>query len=209
MLLKTFAAILATALIVPHDHLTDLNIGDKAPMLDHPMADVSGDTITLKDLAGEKGLLVIFTSNTCPFVIGSEGSEGWDGRYAEIHHLTIGMNVGMALINSNHTTRDKGESMQAMQARHKEHNYGARYLLDENSTVANAYAARTTPHVFLFNKDMELVYKGAIDDSVASAKEVKEPWLKNALNALNAGKPIEPATTRNIGCSIKRPAHAH
>nr|MDQ3101256.1 hypothetical protein [Bacteroidota bacterium] len=73
----------ATAMISTpeHDPLTDLNIGDTAPKIDQPMIDISGKTITLKDVAAEKGLLVIFTSNQCPFVIGSDGSEGWDGRY--------------------------------------------------------------------------------------------------------------------------------
>ncbi len=63
--------------------------------------------------------------------------------------------------------------------------------------------------MFLFDKDLRLAYKGAIDDNVDSAAGVKEPWLKNAMVALAAGKPIEPATTRNLGCSIKRVAATH
>lgn len=206
LILVAAAAMISTQ---DHDHLTDLNIGDRAPKTDLAMMDVSGRTITLEEVAGEKGLLVIFTSNQCPFVVGSEGSEGWDGRYGELAEFSKGLGVGMALVNSNHANRAKGESMDDMKKRYTDKKFGGYYLLDENNVVADAYAARTTPHVFLFNKEMELVYKGAIDDNVASAAAVKEHWLKNALTNLNAGKAIEPATTRNIGCSIKRGAHMH
>jgi hypothetical protein len=65
------------------------------------------------------------------------------------------------------------------------------------------------PHVFLFDKSMKLAYKGAIDDNVAKAAEVKEHWLKNAMSAIVLAKPIDPATTRNTGCSIKRMPHKH
>ena len=99
--------------------------------------------------------------------------------------------------------------MAAMQDRFKSHKYSGHYVLDQNSAVADAFGAKTTPHVFLFNKDMKLAYKGAIDDNVANPSEVKEKWLHNAITNLVANKPIEPATTRNIGCSIKRVAHDH
>ena len=70
--------------------------------------------------------------------------------------------------------------------------------------VADAFGARTTPHIFLFGADNALEYKGAIDDNVDKADSVKEPWLRDALKAMNAGKKIDPNDTRNIGCSIKR-----
>jgi len=82
-------------------------------------------------------------------------------------------------------------------------------LLDKGHAVADAFGARTTPHVFLFDKDMKLVYKGAIDDNVESASKVQVPYVRNAITNLAAGKPIDPATTRNIGCSIKRVEHQH
>jgi hypothetical protein len=81
--------------------------------------------------------------------------------------------------------------------------------LDENNTVADAFGARTTPHVFLFNKKMELVYKGAIDDNVDDAEAVTTPYLQNAIVATVAGKTPEPATTKNLGCSIKRKVVEH
>jgi len=82
--------------------------------------------------------------------------------------------------------------------------YLAPYVLDEESKLANNFAARTTPHVFLFNSDMELIYKGAIDDSVDSAEEVEEHFLEDAITRSALGKRIKTKSTKAIGCSIKR-----
>lgn len=182
-----------------------LEIGSTAPKQDVVMTDVSGKKVTLKEAAKEKGLLVIFTSNKCPFVIGNgDKSEGWDGRYAGIHDLASKSNIGMVLINSNEASRDKGESMEDMQARYKTRGFKGYYALDKDHVLADAFGALTTPHVYLFDENMKLIYRGAIDDSVDSSKEVEEPYLQNAINAHVAGKTIETNSTRQLGCSIKR-----
>jgi thioredoxin-related protein len=91
-----------------------------------------------------------------------------------------------------------------MVKRTKEKGFKMPYLLDEKSSLANAFGAKTTPHVFLFDHNMKLVYRGAIDDNVNSASAVKTKYLENAMNALSAGKTIEVNDTRPVGCSIKR-----
>lgn len=173
------------------------------------MKDAAGGTHTLKDLAGNNGLLVIFSCNTCPFVVGSEGSEGWEGRYPELMAYSARFGVPTVLVNSNEAKRGEGDGFADMQTRYKERKYAGAYLLDEGHKVADAFGARTTPHVFLFNKQLKLAYKGAIDDNVASAAQVKERWLQNAINNMASGSPVEPAVTRNIGCSIKRVHATH
>ncbi|MBK6540028.1 MAG: thioredoxin family protein [Flavobacteriales bacterium] len=193
----------------PHGELKDMNIGDALPMADHPMMDVSGKEFNLKQLAAKNGLLVVFTCNTCPFVVGSEGSEGWEGRYPELGVFARQNGVGLALVNSNEAKRAMGDGLEDMKAHFTEKKYTHYYLLDKGHAVADAFGARTTPHVFLFDKDMKLVYKGAIDDNVESASKVQVPYVRNAITNLAAGKPIDPATTRNIGCSIKRVEHQH
>ena len=193
----------------PHGELKDMNIGDALPMADHPMMDVSGKEFNLKQLAAKNGLLVVFTCNTCPFVVGSEGSEGWEGRYPELGVFARQNGVGLALVNSNEAKRAMGDGLEDMKAHFTEKKYTHYYLLDKGHAVADAFGARTTPHVFLFDKDMQLVYKGAIDDNVESASKVQVPYVRNAITNLAAGKPIDPATTRNIGCSIKRVEHQH
>jgi hypothetical protein len=210
MLLKlaSIAAVGALALAA-HDPLPDLAIGDALPAAEVRMKDVSGEMRSLKELAGRNGLLVVFSCNTCPFVIGSEGSEGWEGRYPELMAFSSRFGVNVALVNSNEAKRNDGDGFADMQARYKEKKYSGAYLLDEGHRVADAFGARTTPHVFLFDKQLKLAYKGAIDDNVASAGQVKEQWVRNAVSNMANGKPVDPAITRNIGCSIKRMPHQH
>jgi AhpC/TSA family len=182
-----------------------LSIGASAPAADVKMMDISGAQFSLSELKKPGGLLVIFSCNGCPFVVGSEGSEGWEGRYDELRILSESNNIGMALINSNEAKRDKGDDMKSMKTRAEEHGFAkCKYLLDVNSQVANAFYARTTPHVYLFDTNMKLVYKGAIDDNVDDHNKVKEPYLKEAIKNLAAGKKIKPEETKPVGCSIKR-----
>lgn len=210
MLIKTLTlAGVGLLAALAHDPLPDLKIGSALPAPDVKMKDVTGKEITLKEAAGSNGLLVIFSCNTCPFVVGSEGSEGWEGRYREVVHSARRMGVETVFINSNEAKRNDGDSFEDMQRRYKEQNLDGHYVLDKDHVVADAFGARTTPHVFLFNKDMKLAYKGAIDDNVGKAAEVKEHWLRNAMGAMTAGETIDPATTRNLGCSIKRIPHKH
>ena len=169
------------------------------------MADVSGEIVTLESAAEKNGLLVIFSCNTCPFVIGNgTKTEGWEGRYPAIAEMASKKDIGMVLVNSNEAKRSKGDSMEDMKKRYAEKNLAGYYVLDENHKLADAFGALTTPHVFLFDADMELIYKGAIDDSVDSSKDVKEAYLKDAINAHLEGKKIDPASTKQMGCSIKR-----
>ena len=181
-----------------------LKIGKKAPLPYLKMKDVSGAEYSLNSLKKENGLLVIFSCNTCPFVVGNFMNEGWEGRYNEVFDNSNANNIGMVLINSNEAKRPGVDSYEAMVEHSNKMNYKAAYTLDKDHKVADAFGAKTTPHVFLFDKDLKLVYKGAIDDAVKSKEKVKEHYLKNAMNNLSLGKEIKPKETKNIGCSIKR-----
>ena len=198
-------SLISWTLIITEQGSSSIAIGTEAPEADYKMKDVSGKMMSLNDLKGSKGLLVIFSCNTCPFVVGGEGlGEGWQDRYNGIQEVCNSNTVGMVLVNSNEGKRSGDDSYENMVKHAKEQAYISNYVLDKDSKLANAFGAKTTPHVFLFDKDLKLVYKGAIDDSNKSADEVKEHWLKNALNALGSGNTIDPSETRNKGCSIKR-----
>ncbi len=175
-----------------------LAIGDKPVLPEVKMDDVSGAKISLADVKQENGLLVLFSSNTCPFVL------QWEDRYPELKAWAEKNKVGMVVLNSNHTKRDSDDSFEAMKKHAKEKGYNFYYALDDQSAIANAFGGQTTPHAFLFNGKMELVYKGAIDDSYKSAKEVKQPYLKDAISSLSGGKKIAVTETKPVGCSIKR-----
>ncbi|MEM9051147.1 MAG: redoxin family protein [Bacteroidota bacterium] len=182
-----------------------LEIGAKAPMADKAMMDVSGQDISLSDAAGKNGLLVIFSCNTCPFVIGNgTKTEGWEGRYPGLYDLTASVDMGMVLVNSNEAKRSAGDNLDDMKARYKEQGLKGNYVLDKNHALADAFGALTTPHVFLFDGNMNLIYKGAIDDSVDSADSVSDPYLLKAIKNHIGGQPINPNSTKQLGCSIKR-----
>lgn len=181
-----------------------LKIGKKAPLADKLMKDVSGAEVSLNSLKKENGLLVIFSCNTCPFVVGNFINEGWEGRYNDVYDISQKNNIGMVLINSNEAKRPGVDSYEAMVKQSNKMNYKASYTLDKNHKIADAFGAKTTPHIFLFDKNMKLVYKGSIDDSVKSKEKVKEYYLKNAMINLANEKEINPKETKNIGCSIKR-----
>ena len=184
--------------------LGSLKIGADAPLTNHIMKEVSGKEFSLNDLNQKNGLLIIFSCNTCPFVVGNKSMDGWENRYNEVYETCKKNQIGMALINSNEAKRKQGDSFKDMMNHSKKQKYDSPYLLDKNHQLADAFGASTTPHVFLLNNNLKLVYKGAIDDNCGAKKEVKEKWLENALNSLGKGENIENPETRNSGCSIKR-----
>ena len=175
-----------------------LAIGDKPVLPEVKMDDVSGAKISLADVKKENGLLVMFSCNTCPFVL------QWEDRFPDLKAWADKNKVGMVVLNSNHQKRDGEDSFEAMKKHAKEKGYNFYYALDDQSLIANSFGGQTTPHAFLFNGKMELVYKGAIDDSYKSAKDVKQPYLKDAIASLSSGKKIAVVETKPVGCSIKR-----
>ena len=198
-------ALLTYNFVGPQTEIEPMKPGEKVKLPTHSMTDVSGESFSLDDAAGDNGLLVIFNSNLCPFVIGNgTKSEGWEGRYTEIYRMAEELGVGMALINSNKALRNKGDGMDDMREQSKRIGYEGLHLLDRDHVLADAFGALVTPHVFLFNADKVLVYTGTVDDNVNDSKAVKSPYLKDALRAMEKGVAPEPAVTRHLGCSIKR-----
>ena len=197
--------LLSSASLSPSALVEQLSIGDTAPMTDVKMANTDGSMISLSDAAGENGLLVVFSCNTCPFVVGNGSkSDGWEGRYNQTAEKAEALGFGMVLINSNEAKRGNHDSMEAMEAHSSEQAYAMPYLVDENHKLADAFGAMKTPHVYLFDKNMKLAYRGSLDDNVSDAQAVTATYALDAMAALSEGKPCELAETKAIGCSIKR-----
>lgn len=192
-------AILSFLAFAPEDDLKkdELEIGAKAPLTDLEVKDVSGEMLTLNDVAGENGLLVIFSCNTCPWV------SKWEGRYNPIANLAEENGIGTIALNPNSAYRDRGDGFKDMQKRARESGYEFYYALDKDSRLAEVFGATRTPHIFLFDADMELVYRGAIDDNANSADAVEKPYLKNAIKELASGKQVSTQTSKSLGCTIK------
>lgn len=176
-----------------------LKIGAEMPKANVEMTGVDGKVYTLEKLKGDKGLLVIFSCNTCPFVL------GWQDQYPKLADKARSMNMGMVLVNSNEAKRDGDDSPKAMKEHAAEFGYNMPYVIDDNHVVADAFGARTTPHVFLFNEDGVLVFEGSINDKYENREEIAtQQYLHKAMNELYEGLQITNPQSQAIGCSIKR-----
>lgn len=177
---------------------TSIPIGSPMPKADVKMKDISGRDISLREAQDKNGTLVIFSCNTCPFVIKNEK------RIREIGAYARQSGVGVILVNSNEANRRDEESYDAMKKYAAEQQYNWYYVVDQNNEVADAFDAKRTPECFLFDSKANLVYHGAIDDNPADAAAVNRQHLKEAINELSAGKDISVKESRSVGCSIKR-----
>ena len=189
------ALAIAAAVLSP---IEPLPLGSAIPKPEVKMKDISGKDLSLGELKTDKGLLVMFSCNTCPYVIKNQT------RTYEIMKYAKGMGVGVAVLNSNEAYRDKDDSFEDMKAYAKDQGYHWPYLVDQNHVLADAFGANRTPECFLFDGSGKLVYHGAIDDSPNSADNVNRKHLMLAIDEMNAGKDISVKTSRSVGCTIKR-----
>ena len=175
-----------------------LIIGSAMPKADLKMQDISGKEIAIKDAKKDNGVLVMFSCNTCPYVIKNQQRTIAISEYAEKN------NVGVIILNSNEAYRGNQDSFDAMKAYAKNQKYKWNYVVDKNNEVADAFGANRTPECFLFDKNLKLVYHGAIDDSPSDITAIKRIHLKEAINEMATGKEITVKESRSVGCSIKR-----
>ena len=175
-----------------------ISINEKIPEVDFELKSVNEEWITINSQTSDNGLLVIFTCNTCPFVV------MWEDRYKLVEQIAEENNIGLVYINSNYKKRKSDDSFERMQEHAKKMDYQFPYLLDEKSKLANIFGAKTTPHIFLFDNKNTLVFKGAIDDNYKEIKKVEKFYLKDAIKQLVSGSKITVSETKPVGCSIKR-----
>lgn len=182
----------------------ELKIGKKMPMADVKMESTTGEFFSLKDLKGDKGLIVVFSCNTCPFVVGNDNFPGWERQYNALHKKANEAGLELVLINSNEAKRTNEDSMEKMKTRASEQSYSMRYLVDPNSALADAFGAKTTPHIYVFDSSDKLIYKGAIDNTTDNQRTTDILYLDNVIDAVRTGSKIELNETAPRGCSIKR-----
>lgn len=174
-------------------------IGDKVENFSLP--NIDGTEVQLyKDYQNTKGVIVIFTCNTCPYAI------AYEDRIIALHEKYANMGYPVLAINPNDPVAQPGDSMEEMQIRAKEKGFSFPYVLDKGQGVYPQFGATKTPHVFLLNNekgDLVVRYIGAIDDNHKDASQVKEPFLDNAIQALMNGREVVTKETKAIGCTIK------
>ena len=191
--------ILIPILFLTYISAAELEIGSGMPGMDYKLKDISGNTTTLADVKGNKGTLVIFSCNTCPWVI------RWEDRYVSLADRYKPKGIGVIAVNSNAGRFDGDDSLEEMVKHAKKNDYNFPYAQDPRSQLASKFGATKTPHIYLFDNNDVLVYRGAIDDNARDARSVDEPYLANAIDQLIAGKPIEKPISKAIGCGIKFP----
>ena len=174
-----------------------LEIGAKAPAAEVKMKGVDGKEVSIKDVMGAKGTLVVFTCNACPY------AKGWETRIVDLGNSYAAKGIGMIAINANDPKVVADDGYDQMVTRAKERGMKYPYVMDGTSEVAKAFGAARTPEAFLFDAQGKLVYHGAVDDNVESAEKVSKTYLKDALDSVVAGKEVSVKETKAVGCGIK------
>ena len=207
MTTRGFSLCVASALIlllgaapvaVPAARATSgLAIGDRAPLTDKMMRNVDGKDVSIKAVTGQKGVLVVFTCNHCPW------AKAWEERIVALGNTYAAKGIGVIAINSNDPTVAPDDGYESMQRRATERGMQFPYVVDATSAVARAFGATRTPEAFLFDASGALVYHGTIDDNANEPGKVQAFYLKDALDAVVAGKDVPVKETKALGCGIK------
>jgi len=161
------------------------------------LKDPGGKEYTSDELYGERGLLVVFTCNHCPYA-----QAVWP-RVIRLGTYAKGMKIGVVAINPNINPEYPDDSPDMMIKMIKDLRITIPYLVDEMQEVARAFKAQCTPDIYLYNQDHALVYHGRIDDNWRDEDSVTREELKEAMNKLASDQPNVEKQHPSMGCSIK------
>jgi peroxiredoxin len=172
-----------------------LEIGTRAKDFNLPATD--GNLYSLDSFKDSKYLVVFFTCNHCPYVIGSD----------EVTRKTVEkfqpMGVEFVGINSNSKNTYAEDDFPHMVDRMRVNNFPWKYLYDESQEVALAYGALRTPHFYVFDEQRKLVYTGRGVDSPRDTSKMLVNDLERTLEEITSGNPISVPVTNPIGCNVK------
>jgi len=172
-----------------------LELGAKAPEF-RDLQGADGKRYSLKSFDEKQVLVVVFTCNHCPY------SQAYEDRMIASQRDYARKGVQLVAINSNDDKAYPEDGYPQMVKRAKDKGFNFPYVRDPDQKAAEAYGAVCTPHVFAFDKERRLRYRGRIDDS-RDPSGVKNHDLRNALDDLLAGRGVKVEDTRPFGCSIK------
>ena len=159
---------------------------------------VSGDDLTLFELRGDIATVIFFICNHCPFVVHV------DQELVNIANTYADKKVSCIAISSNDVKNYPDDAPNLMRKKAQEMNYPFPYLYDESQEVALSYDAACTPDIYVFDKNLRLVYRGQLDDSrPGNGMPVTGENLRHALDCLLEEKENEEIQKPSIGCNIK------
>ena len=173
------------------------------PAADFDLPNVDGRMVSLDQVAGPRGTLVMFICNHCPFV------KHVADQLAQLGREAIGRGIGVVAISANDVATHPADSPEQMVREAEERGYPFPYLYDETQAVAHAYRAACTPDFFLYDARRMLVYRGQLDDSrPGNGLPVTGADLRHAIDALVSGRAALTEQKPSIGCNIKwKPGH--
>ena len=199
---KKVKLLLLTAALAPLLALTPspkgYEVGDRVE--NFKLKNVDGKMVSLADYGDQKGVILIFDCNTCPY------SRAYNDRIIALHKNYEPKGFPVVTVNANDPRMSPGDSFERMVERAKSRNYTFPYLIDESQEVARAFGATNTPHVFLLNKsgkDFVVSYIVAIDNNPQQADDADKRYVEEAIEALPTGKQVPTKKTRAVGCGIK------
>lgn len=171
----------------------EIPLGSKMPAADQNLGTAAGGQASLASLKGTKGTVVVFWSNQCPWI------DKYEARVLALAREFRGQGFGFVFVNANDAAAYPKESA----AESKGKGYEVAYLLDTSSSLARAFGAERTPHVYVFDASSALVYVGAIDDSPGDPGSVGQSYLRMALGEIGRGAAVSMPKTKAFGCMIK------
>src|SRR5690625_2943873 len=172
-----------------------LSIGEKAPDFKLPATD--GKKYSLSDFDDAKVLVVFFTCNHCPYVIGSnEMTRETAVKFADQGVRFVG-------INANSSNTNPTDSFEHMVEQMKEKDFQWLYLYDETQKIAKAYGALRTPHFYVFDEDRKLIYTGRAVDNQKNTEKITFNDLDPAITDEHANNHTSGAPTNPLGCNVK------
>lgn len=169
-----------------------LKIGDPAPSFS-ALIGVDDKKHSLSDYKDAKIIVLIFTCNHCPVAV------AYEDRIIALQKDYKDKGVQVIAVNVNNIPEDR---LDKMKIRAEKKGFNFPYLYDESQKIGHDYGAEVTPHVFVLDQQRKIAYMGAIDDS-QNVEKVKTHYLRDALDALLAGKEPPKTVTKHFGCSIK------
>ena len=159
---------------------------------------VSNNTLSLQQLKGPKGTVIMFICNHCPFVVHV------NPELVKLAHDYSKKGIDFIAISSNDAVNYPQDGPDKMTSHAKENSYPFPYLYDETQDVAEAYDAACTPDLYMFNADLKLAYRGQLDDSrPGNGIPVSGSDLRNAIDAIINRNDVDSLQKPSIGCNIK------
>jgi peroxiredoxin len=164
------------------------------------LKNTDGNQVSLSDYGNVKGVIVVFTSNHCPF------AKAYEDRIVALHSKFASQGFPVVAINPSDPGTHPDDSFEKMKERSQSKSYGYPYLVDDSQQVAKAFGAGRMPQVYVLQKSgakFIVRYMGMIDDNPQDAGGVTKMYVEEAVTNLSSGKPVVTTITKPVGCAIK------